>query len=40
MRGFRLRELNHPVKLLRHGGTTAPRPDHKGHRAREGNLPL
>ena len=40
VRGFGLSELSHPIKLLRHGGTTAPWPDHKGHRAREGNLPL
>jgi hypothetical protein len=40
MRGFSLRELNHPIELLRHGETTAPWPDHKGGRAREGNLPL
>ena len=40
VRGFGLSELSHPIKLLRHGGTTAPWPDHKGRRAREGNLPL
>jgi hypothetical protein len=40
MRGLGLRELNLAIKLLRHGGTTAPWPDHKGRRAREGNLPL
>jgi hypothetical protein len=40
MRGFSLRELNPRIELLRHGGTAAPWPDHKGGRAREGNLPL